>query len=330
MNRPLILTLSLITAFGLYARFNDYKRHPDNDGLNELRNLTSDLRWGRVLSNKENYGDHTSFPGEFLVYRHFLGFKDWSTVKIYIEEMKVEGMTFSDFHRLAVSKRVICLVGMGLMAFLSYQLGWYGLIAMWLYCFNPHLIYHAFDMRPYSVLPTLALLNWWLASRKDGDGWHLTVVFLTCIYHAYGVLIALLPLMYWQSLRRPCFWFGCILSFMAWAYYASYNIFGWSPNAHQAIVDTFEYFPKDGFMLNMVRNLTGGLAFYILTPLVFLACIMGRVNWRLLVLMVVVPIALICLVDIKTSYWIHPRQWVWVVPFWGMFCAGCLRRLIDE
>ncbi|MEK7111736.1 MAG: hypothetical protein AAB875_00250, partial [Patescibacteria group bacterium] len=68
------------------------------------------------------------------------------------------------------------------------------------------------------------------------------------------------------------------------------------------------------------------LVFYALVPLLALAMIKGLIDWKFLAWLVIVPIALICLVDIKTHYWIHARQYIWVIPFFAIFCG----KIVDK
>ena len=332
MNKTLIVVLVCLGLTGLWQRVDDYKgRHPDNDELYELQQIQKDMRWTRWLGRTEGYGDHTSFPGEFLFYWPLLKTFHVERVKMTsLPDMKweVSGVGIGWFYRLAVFKGVVCLLGLVLMGVLCYGMGWAGVVGFCIYCFNPHLVYHAFDMRPYSVLPILALLNFWLCHRRGFERTHFIVVVLTCMYHAYGPMIAFLPLFFCPG--RSVKWWTCIFVGLAvWGYYASFSSFGMTANNVQAVVSPYKYFKPslDSYLTSFVGN---GWLYAVTVPLVALGMLKRRVNWAFLACMIVLPLCLIGMVDIKTSYWIHPRQWVWVVPFFSVWVSRVINDYIAK
>ncbi|MEK7140317.1 MAG: hypothetical protein AAB815_00875 [Patescibacteria group bacterium] len=318
----------IIFVISFWLRFDCYQtKHPDQDELFELSSLLSkDIT--TVFDNKAFYGDHTSFPGEYLLYAlplRMLG----KTPSIDVGRMEVTGMERHDFLKMALVKMVLWVVSFWLLYAICVSMmgGWGVVLALAIYGFNFQLVYHAFELRPYSVLPVLVILNFWLATRRGG--WRLDVcyglvILFTCVYHAYGVMIAFLPLFFMNSSRR--WWILSVVPFAlaAWVYYAVYSHFGLSPNTAQSQVDTFQYFPKVKFFENLLLNLSGGsLIFYMIVPLLAFSFIrgIGSDDLMFLILLIIVPLALICLVDIKTHYWFHPRQFIWVIPFFAVFCG---------
>lgn len=268
----LIITLILIASLGLYLRYDSFKhKHPDQDELFELHSITKDLSLGRVLDRTSFYGDHTSYPGEFLMYQIPLRVLD-KDIGVDVGQMKVTGMVLSDFWVLAVPKIIITVLGFICLIWLwrSSPVGILGLI---MYSCNPHLVYHAFEMRAYGVLPELAIFNLMLCGfafkrvlypkyiRISLSLLYALLFFVTCTYHAYGILIAGLPLLYYSVINKKIS-FGflpvAIISIACWSYYASNNTFGWTPNAVQTQSDTFQYMPADGFFLRVFSALTGG------------------------------------------------------------------------
>jgi hypothetical protein len=322
----------LCILLGLWLRFDCYRTvHPDNDELYELRNLKADVRLSRVLDRKEHYGDHTSFPGEMLIYYPVMSRMNWKGVVLEIENMKVTGMTIGDFWKLASVKIFVTVVGMVVLGWMLCRVK-FGWIGMFMYASHYQLVYHAFEMRPYAVLPELAILTYFLCDSyfKKQNLFKFIVlgglIFFTCIYHAYGILIAGLPILYCVIKYKKWSWaVGTVflISAVAWSYYASYSLFGMTPNEMQAQVNPFEYMPIKGFGENLVRQLTGGsLVFYILSPLLFLSLLKAKTDdWIFLGIFIILPIFLICSVDIKTNYWIHPRQYCWVIPWFIIFCV---------
>jgi len=183
---------------------------------------------------------------------------------------------------------------------------------------------------PYSVLPELAIFNLLLARYRNKNIliWSLySILFIfTCTYHAYGILISLLPFMYWQFKDRQLDWkmvFVVLTGGCIWTYYASYNSFGWTPNGVQTQSNAFQYMPKSGFFNNVFKQLTGGgLIMYALCPvLLFRLFNLSREDWLYLTLLILVPLSLIFLVSLKTNAWILPRYFIWVIPWFAIFCV---------
>ena len=96
---------------GLYLRYDSYKnKHPDNDELFQLKTIL-DVRLSRVFDNKQMYGDHTSFPGEFLLYNIPIRLLRIQDADIDIESHRITGMGIDDFWKLASVKIVITVLG---------------------------------------------------------------------------------------------------------------------------------------------------------------------------------------------------------------------------
>ncbi len=314
----------LIIFSGLYLRYDSFKTlHPDQDELFELHSLLIVEKEGTFLKRDTFYGDHTSFPGEYLMYHWAL--KSMDEVKIDVGKMEVEGMTRNDFWKLGSVKITISVLGLLLFAWMCRN----NLIALAVFSWNFQVVYHAFEIRPYSVLPNLAIFNLFLAGKK-GLWYFLSVslILFTCTYHAYGILIAGLPLLYYMIEERKIDWILCgtmFLGGLGWMYFASYNTFGITPNSVQSVVDPFQYAPKVKFFENLLVNLTGGSLLFYLSPLLLLRW--KKLDWLSLGLMIALPLLLIFAVDLKTSYWIHPRQYVWVIPFFAMWYGNELNGL---
>lgn len=323
----------IIFFIGCWLRFDCYRtKHPDQDELFELQALIS-KSGSTLFDNKAFYGDHTSFPGEYLAYvlpLRILG----KTPSIDVGRMTVTGMGRYDFLKLASGKMVLFIISFWLLYAICSSMmgGWGTVLALAVYGFNFQLVYHAFELRPYSVLPVLAVVNLWFCMRQGSrlvDVAHGAVVLFICIYHAYGPMIAFLPMFLMKDTRPIRVFFVIPFALAAWAFYAWYSHFGFSPNASQSQVDTFQYFPKVKFFENLLLNLSGGsLIFYALVPLLAFSFVRGfsSDDWLFLILLVILPLVLIFIVDLKTRYWFHPRQFVWVIPFFAVFCG----RQIDK
>lgn len=352
MNSRVIL-IGLICIFGLSARFFVFQsQHPDTDELFELRNMQA-LKPTAMLMRTTFYGDHTSYPGEYLIHyipMRVLGMFDKPADLSY--EDGTIGLNKKQFWILAIPKIIISLGSFYLLwllcgVFLTTTFGY--AIVFIMVMMNTHLTYHAFSLRPYGILPELAIINLYLCTR-DTSGLRLSmlhgvVIFLTCIYHAYGPLIAILPVMVMElcsDLVQQKVGFSyqvnsanekpkrsenvivfIFVSILVWAYYASHNSFGITPNNHQSIVDSFQFITKENFLNGMLDSLfTGSVLTVACLPFVLSGMRDAeQVDIIFLILMILLPITLIVLVDIQTKYWIHPRQWCWIVPALAMWCG---------
>ena len=300
------------------------------------------LNISAVLSNKTFYGDHTSFPGEFIL--HYPGlvmsglFKN--PAKIDTERLKTENLTEHQLAWVLSPKFITTILGAIVFFVLCSQFihGWLGVFfASVILAFHPILIQHGLEFRPYGILPELAIFNLFLAYKfinkpsKLICAFYFPLIFLTFIYHAYGILIAGLPFLFCAIKGRvkPNMAIAGVflVSSLAWCYYASYSTFGFTPNDVQTKVNPFQFMPANTLLENTISLLFGNMALCTtIMPLLLLSLIKHSKDVLFLVLLIVLPIVLIMLVDLKTSYWIHARQWTWVIPFFALFVG----RQIDN
>ncbi|MDO8580636.1 MAG: glycosyltransferase family 39 protein [Candidatus Omnitrophota bacterium] len=296
--------------------------------------------WRRVAA----YGDHTSFPGEFLLNYPFVKMFGMNKWLVSIPHITLNIVGFFLFYKLC--RRFL-------------QTKTAVIIAFVIYSFNFNLVYYAFEFRPYAVLHVLAMASLYcfclLAERYNKIStiqkvWIAILLILIFMYHAYGLIIALLPLFYvlvgaWQKKTLFSFqekWYlGVVvgIGIVLWGWYSSYSFFGLKPNDAQALTQTFEYIAdpaKDivGFLRGVIGNLLGGKIFYILLLGVVAAFVMPLSAKDFMALacffifLVFLPIALILTMDIKNQYWFIQRQFIWVVPFWALFIGQCWDQVL--
>lgn len=323
-----------ILLFGLASRFFVFQsQHPDTDELFELRHLQS-IKLSDTIKRTTFYGDHTSYPGEYFIHyipMRILNFFN-EPVDLSYEDGKI-GIGKKHFWILAIPKIIISLLSFWLFWLLIRKYTVLGILtATVIYAFNSTLIYHSFSLRPYGILPELAIINIWMSNRGSNglklSLLHGAVIFFTCIYHAYGILIAFLPIIFFQNKRHPNIIWFIVPAIVMWAYYASYNTFGMTPNKVQSVVDTFQFITKENFLNGILDSLFAG-SLLTLAALPFVikgACKMDYRDGVFLMLMVIIPLTLIILIDIKTSYWIHPRQYCWIIPALAIWCGKMADR----
>jgi len=154
--------------------------------------------------------------------------------------------------------------------------------------------------------------------------------FFTCIYHAYGILIAILPLVYFSIVQRKIDWnFGFIVlvCVLFWGYYAAYNSFGWTPNAIQTQSNSFQYMPLKGFFMSLFTALTGGGVIMYGLSSILLIRLFSKKSWLFFGILILLPILLVMGVSLKTNAWILPRYFIWVMPWFIMFCVKQMEEI---
>jgi len=234
------------------------------------------------------------------------------------------------------------------------------IISFLIIAFNSNMIYHATEIRVYAVLPTLSLGAYLIIHSMISDNekiqplkkwlFDLKLVLIT-LFHVYGVFIVFFPLVYliWDSRRANDYMQKLkfmmkhllivgVLTAPIWLY----SVFGphndWYKLDHGEDL-TFAFIPNPminfiGFLKGIVGNLVGYKKFY-----VFLIGIAGlliipyplREKLRQIVLtiiMILIPIGVILILDIRHGYWFVQRQFIWVMPFFALFLGWIWDSLI--
>ena len=266
----------------------------------------------------------------YLVYPFFkiFGYNKWG---LAIPHMVI---TILGFYLLyLIAKRYLKTVFGYLIVFLAVML-------------NPNLISHALEMRVYAVLPTLSLACLYFSQRFLEPDLNLSkrlgisfFFILVIWFHAYGILILFFTICFclWQVRNNPGFKLIFKRAFKNTAMVLAVamplwfiSVFG--PHNNYQIVNTFEYIPdpfKDtfGFFRAVLANLIGyrfrGL-YLLLLGIVFPLAIPYKQRLEqiaFLLLLIVVPITVILIADVKNSYWFVQRQFIWAMPFFAIFLA---------
>lgn|SRR3990167_1311888 len=338
-----VFFILLIIILGTIFRIDDFnKNHPDIDELFQIKNMQESKPFWR---NDQMYGDHTSYPLEYLI--HFAIIKVLPHLSIDLEKNTVEG--YRPFYKWILAIPHLIFYVMGLIVFyvlceIYLKSTQAKICAFILLMFNVHLIYHAFAFRPYSVLIGLGIINLESSLRffTMRSLRIIPIMIFSCFYHAYGLLIVLVclvfnyfyakTLFYGNAVKWRWMFLGLCVSSSLWAYYASWNSFGLHPNKIQSIVDPFQFMSKQNLFENLLLNFFGNQLLYIIfLPLTALGIIFSnKKQLFFLLILIIVPSILIILFDIKTQYWIHSRQFVWIMPFWAVFCGMMIDNLKEK
>lgn len=223
---------------------------------------------------------------------------------------------------------------------------WGYIITFSVVCFNATLIFHATEIRPYAVLPTLALaclyLSEMLINRNNLSSikkFFIGAFFLLTIgFHTYGLFMLLFSLIYVLLNKPPTRTFSSIFKSIAKMLVVVFSIglpfwifciFGpLRYPVESRKIDVFVYIPNPlinviGFLKGVFGNLVGFKKFYfLLISLVFPFVFPFKERFRqisFLVIMVFFPMLSIFACDLTVGYNFIQRQFIWVMPYFAIF-----------
>ena len=331
--RPLVV--SLIVIYALYLRFQVLAgRDLWNDEVFQLRHTVGAFKpfWQRF-----SYGDMTCFPGDYLLTYPFVVVFNDNKWGMAIPHMLATALGFYFLYKICQK---------------YYRTIWGFVVAFLIVSFNQHLIFHSFELRPYAVLPTLALLSMYFADmlvnrfEELGQGKKAAIgaLFVGMIwFHALGILIVFFPLLYFLLVKKGETkggkTVGDILKFLSivfliampvWAWYALGNPLGESKAVFQAKgVHSFSFMmnPLDNFgtFYNYIisYHLIGYKRFYFLLGAFALIVFvpygekMKKIGFFLV--MIVLPIMTILVASLFQGYWFLMRHYVYTMPLFAFF-----------
>ncbi len=324
---------SIVICFSVYAlflRLNKLTHHVLwNDELNQLKAMYGSFL---QLINELPHGELNSYLNwdHFLIYPFFkiFAFNKWG---------------------LAIPHIIATILGFYLLYLICrfyFKTIWGYIISFSVVCFNANLINHATEIRPYAVLPTLALASLYLSEvlinkidlnpiKKFFIG---IFFFLTICFHTYGIFIVFLSLIF-VLVNKPCdqtfvsifkriskilaiiflialpFWLFCVFGPFHIPFEVSKrNVFEFIPNPCSDI---------EGFLKGIFGNLVGFKKLYfLLIALIFPFVLPYKERLKqisFLAIMIIFPILLILISDLRAGYWFLQRQFVWVMPYFAIF-----------
>jgi len=223
---------------------------------------------------------------------------------------------------------------------------WGYLITFTVVCFNQTLLQHAFEIRRYAILPTLALGCLYLAFKlvdqnirmRVRNKWITGIFFALVVwFDIYGIVILFLPVLFALSTKRRNPAFAVIvkhtIKFMAVIICVTmplwlYSVFG--PHNTFGVYDPFEYIPNPlqdtiGFLKGVFANLIGyryKILYVLLAGVIFPFILPYKKRFQqiaFLLILVFIPLGVILTVDVIKKYWFIQRQFIWVMPFFALF-----------
>ncbi len=213
-------------------------------------------------------------------------------------------------------------------------------VAFLVFSFNNTMLFHAFEIRPYSVLIPLSIATFLVMrylvddvspSRKKVILFNTYIVF-TLLFHLYGVLMLALTYTFHMICSRKetllltllkhirHYWWAILIGGPYWATFT----FGFDTAFMHW--DTFAFIDK-GFisvLKGIVGNLVGARLLYIFLfgfVLYFFRHKLWFKQSMFVVILVIVPISFILYSCVANHYWFIQRLFIWVMP-WFAFLLG--------
>jgi hypothetical protein len=331
---PLWLKIALagIVLYGLWLRLDTYaERTWWGDELCQYDNTLGPLKpfWTRA-----SYTEVHSFPGDYLLTYPFVQVFKTNKWGVAIPHLLA---TLLGFYVLFLLCR----------RHLTHPVSW--LITFVIFSLNRELIFHALELRPYTVLATMGLAAFYFMDdlfnpaiqiSARGHVLYFILIMLYVIYHPYGLVILVFGGLFfflryccipgfWGKIKKNwVFWtLSSGLGIALWIYYSNspYTI-----DSGKRIV--FEYIhnplkdPKQ-FFKAIVGNLAGHKFSYLL-----LIGIAARFFYPIkeipkflfvLFFAIVLPLFVLMMSDVIHRYWFIQRQFIWVSAIFALFVGWC-------
>lgn len=333
------IVIALICFYGLFLRakvFQNRDYNPDEtDHFNYAMSAGFEPFWQRLY-----YGDELiCFPGYYLTTVPF--------IKIF---------TYNKWG-VAIPHILSTLLGFWFLFLICqrwFKTHWGTLITFFLFATHRELIYHAFELRPYALLPTIGLMSLYflemvISPRFTLSHWTkiwLLLLFIFIInYHSYGILIfgvCSIFLFFRESIRYswrvvykrnlPFYGLLGLLALPLWLWYNSGNVYRTDINTFAFIANPLIH--PGVFFREIIGNLVGNRTNYI-----FLFCLLSQFFYKpiitrekisYLLILIVLPIELILLADVLSHYWFIQRQFIWVMPYFAIFIGWCWDSMLSE
>ena len=330
------------SSWGLFLR---YKALAERSlWLDEKSQLSAMVGPFKPFWERLTYGERTCFPGEYLLNYPFVrifGANKWG---------------------IAIPHIVSTVIGFYLLYVICqryFKTPFSTALSFAIVSLNTHLIYHAFEFRPYAVLPTLALGCFYFSEKIICRSKELSLakkiwigIFftLTIMYHAYGILMVACCILYfflcqldqklWRENLREHFPFAALLAVTAGPIFFWYAL-GNPQFSYQATssagMNTFDYMPNplnglNTFLRTVFSNLMGYKKLkFLINGILLSLLIPHRLRYKQLgffLVLIIFPIELMLFADLHKGYWFLQRQLTWVMPLYAILIGWCWDSII--
>ena len=326
------LTVTVICLYGLYLRMlilNDHEFWADEYAY--LRQMTGSF--GDLLKNIPNEEFCSYLSGDIYLVYPFFKIAPYNKWVLAIPHIIATVAGFYVLYLLA--KRYLTTLSAYLITFT-------------VVCLNGTLMHHATEIRPYAVLPTLALACLYFSLELVEKGqtmsgkrrWCIGAFFVMVLwFHLYGLLTLVFPIAFalftkigdksFKSILLYTVKFLLIVFFVAAPLWLV-SVFGpHLPRGGDSYgFSTYMFIPNPftdsvGFLKAIFGNLVGRknlyfLLVFMLTP--FLLSYKERFQQiAFLLILVLVPVGVLFVLDVAHNYFFVQRQFIWTMPFFALF-----------
>lgn len=332
-----LMIVVLISLVALFIRFDTFINRGGLLGDERTQyELVREIKFLPVWRNDIAFDDVTTFPGHYLFLYPFIKSIDIDSFAVRFPAIVMQFLFFVLFY--------LCCNTI-------FKTVWGFLIAFLIVSFNVTLINHAFELRPYSSLPTFALFSFYCSDLiirqkiKLHWMWKILILILYMFmasFYAYAIFFILLPAVY-QLISNKIYklndlqlfdyrflFMTIIASLFVWGWYMTGFMLGsLTGRGHLAIVglDTFQHIPNPfvdvlGFLKSIIGNLIGRKELYVLLMgfiyVYFMPKLERTKHVQFFVFLVLTPLVLMCLASVFAKYVFIQRHFIWVMPFFAI------------
>jgi len=333
-NKKTFFTISLIliSLFGLYLRFD--QRANTKLGVDDLFQIgPMHTSLSAALNSARQY---LQFPGDcILIYPFFLIFGEnkWGLAIPHII------ITILGFYLLYV------MCSKYFKTFSAY------IITFLIFAFNVNLIYHSFEIRPYSVLVVLSMAIFIVLRhifvQKEFSLFKKSLImlfiFISALFHFYCPIILFFTYIYHlifsrkeegvgPVILRHLKQFGLVLLLTVpfWLYFMHVD----KKQFENQGINTFQYIPFGmvSLLKGIFGNLIGVKKLYILAlGIIFAFFIPHKERHKqvaFFIILIIIPIFLVLISSIYFKYWFIQRLFIWAMPLFAFLIGWCWDSLI--
>jgi len=334
-----LLVVGIIFIYGMYLRLKGLTPNSLwNDELNQLKVMKGSFFDLLINLPKNELNSYLNLD-HFLIYPFF---KFFSYNKIGLAIPHIIAAIFTFYFLFLNCKRL-------------FKTNFAYVIVFWIFSVNTTLIRHAVEIRPYAVLPGLALAVFYftellanninMTSKKKNAIY--IFLFVAICFHTYGIFIvfvcyAFSVLSRWKKDFIKMFFTRNIkrlLSMLAIALpYWFYNVLGpLHIDVSVSNYDPFVFIPSPvtnsiGFLKGVFGTLVGFRLNYLFLPILLVPFILPyKERFKQIIfffVLILLSVFLVLVGDLIGGYWFMQRQFIWVMPFFALLLGWIIDSLI--
>lgn len=327
------ITAIIITAYGMYLRFMCLAHR--ELWADEIATLQAYTGAFKPVWQRQHLVDLSFFQGDYII--------SWPFVSLFKDNK----------WGLAIPHILFTLLGFYFLYLICKR--YFHSIFAWVATFSlvaihRDLIFHSFELRPYAVLPTLALAVFYFTEQVLSSRYHLSLIrkvliglfyLFTIVYHCYGAVILFCTFVYFLLCESGERTFGEIFKlnyrFIGSIVLIGLPLFLWYALYNDFVIngfgsELFYYIPDPlvnlfGFIKVILCCLAGNKILYFLAiSLTFPFLLPYRDRLRqigFMLILIILPIMTVFSFTIFAGYTFVPRQFIWAMPLFAFLVGWC-------